>query len=89
MVAGTFYSYRTYHDRLLHSMGYEIQDDFDDMSNYGDSDSSDDGGAGAGLEMSDQAGEVEGRGTGTSTSPTASFVLEVEHDDGTTSAMRI
>jgi len=98
VVAGTFYSYRTYHDRLLHRMGYEIQDDFDDMSNYGDSDSgsddNDDGdGVGGGVEMSDQAGEVVVRGgTGTSTTTLAStsaFVLEVEHDDGTTSALTI
>ena len=56
-MAGTFYSYRTYHDRVLHRMGYKIHDDFDDMSNYGDSDSSDDDGAGVcgGVEVSDQA----------------------------------
>ena len=29
VVAGTFLSYRQYHDRLMYRLGYEIQDDFD------------------------------------------------------------
>ena len=90
LVAGVFAYYRIYHDRLLHRMGYEIQDDFDALlSSYEDSkgggDSSDD----PGVQMNQQAGEVVLRGGKGYTSSSASFVLEAEHDDGTMSALRI
>lgn len=35
LLAGSFFSYRVYHDRLLHHLGYEIQEDFEnDTEDY-------------------------------------------------------
>lgn len=93
-MAGTFIYYRVYHDRLLHSMGYEIQEDFDARMDYYEDSVRDGAGVDgcSGVEFTRVSGVGEAvtrEAPSSSSSAASSFVLEAELDDGTMSALRI
>ena len=89
LVAGTFISYRHYHDRFMYRLGYEIQDDFDTLLGWGEEEEHCSGGGGGGGEGEGGGGGMEmlthgGRGP--------AFMRDEQGDgegDDTLSALRI
>jgi hypothetical protein len=84
LVAGTFISYRHYHDRLMNRLGYSIQDDFDSLLGYMDEGEGEDTGEDSGAPPVRSGVELtQARRGGTS------FVIEGDEEEICMSATRI